>query len=221
MSLPDATAVAALQAEVIKPIFFAWLDIDGDPVRCNTSGANITPSGTGDADIDGFEFVGISADVVDISPVRFSQGGSESVTAELSGITGIDDDTLALLDDPANWRGRNARLWRVIRNSVNEQQGGFHAYYTGKMTGFSHSSNDSGEVLRVTIESYLALLSQASNRTYLDQERFDAGDLSAKAAIAIANGNYTGAVTPSNYAGGGGMGGGSFAWGDNRYTDLR
>ena len=29
MSLPDATAIAALQAEVIKPVFFAFLDING------------------------------------------------------------------------------------------------------------------------------------------------------------------------------------------------
>jgi hypothetical protein len=39
------------------------------------------------------------------------------------------------------------------------------------------------------IESYLAALTSASNRTYLDQERYDAGDLSARAAIAIANGS--------------------------------
>lgn len=221
MSVPDATAIAALQGEVIKPVFFVWLDIDTDPVRANTSGADITPTGTGDADVDGFTFSGITGEVVSVSPVRYSQGGSESVTIELSGIPGIDDDTLALLDDPANWRGRDARLWRVIRNSLNVQQGGFHAYYTGKMTGLSHSSNETGEVLRVTVESYLAVFSQASNRTYLDQERFDPGDLSAKAAIAIANGNYTGAVTPANYGGGGGMGGGSYAWGDRRYEDVR
>lgn len=221
MSVPDATATAALQGEVIKPIMFAWLDILGDPVRTNTAGMDITPSGTGDPDVDGFTFMGIAPNVVEISPVRYSQGGSESVTAELSGIPGLDTDTLALIDDPANWRGRDARLWRVIRNSLNVQQGGFQPFYTGKMTGLSHGSNDSGQVIRVTIESYLAVFSKASNRTYLDQERYDAGDLSAKAAIAIANGNYTRAATPANYAGGGGMGGGSFAWGDNRYTDVR
>lgn len=201
MSLPDATARAALSAEVIKPVFFAWLDILGDQVRANTSGADFTPTATGDVDLDGFSFLGINARFIDISPVRYSQGGSESVTAELSGIAGVDSATLALIDDPANWQGRNARLWRVIRNSINVQQGGFHAYYTGKMTALSHGSSDSGQTIRVTIESYLSAFSQASNRTYLSQDRYDAGDLSAKAAIAIANGNYTNAVAPATYSG--------------------
>ena len=195
MSLPDSTHAAALDAEVIKPVFFAWLDIDGDPVRANTSGADITPTGTGDPDLDGHLFVGISATFVDIGSVRYAPGGSESVTAQLSGIPGVDDDTLALLADPANWRGRDARLWRIVRNAANVQQGGFHAYYTGKMTALKHAGSVASQTITVTIESYLAVFSQASNRTYLDQERYDAGDLSGRATIAVANGNYSNAVT--------------------------
>lgn len=199
MSLPDATHAAALDAQVIKPVFFAWLDIDGDPVRANTSGTNITPAGTGDADLDGFEFLGISGAFVNISPVRYKPGGSESVTAELSGIPGIDDDTLAALADRSNWQGRDARLWRIVRNSLNVQQGGFHAYYTGKMVGLTHGGSPAdGLKLTVTIEGYLSVFSEASNRTYLDQSKYDSGDESARAAIAIANGNYGNArtVTP-------------------------
>jgi hypothetical protein len=202
MSLPDSTQAAALDAEIIKPVFFAFLDIAGDPIRANTSGVNVTPTGTGDGDLDGLEFIGISGDFVDISAVSFKQGGSESVTATLSGIPGLDDETLAQIEDPANWRGREARLWRVVRNAANVQQGGYHAYYTGKMTALKHSGSAAGELLTVTIESYLAVFSVASNRTYLDQERYDSGDLSAQAAIAIANGDYGSAAT-------GGAGGGT------------
>lgn len=207
MSLPDATHAAALDAEVIKPVWFGYLDFDGDPVRANTSGANITPSGTGDSDLDGNEFIGITARVVDISPVKIREGGSETVTATLSGIEGLDDDTLALLADPAAWRGRDARLWRIIRNAANVQQGGFHAYYTGKMVALAHRGSAQGQTISVTIESYLAVFSAASNRTYLDQSRYDPGDESARAAIAIANGNYGGAR--SSGGGGGGSNGGS------------
>lgn len=206
MSLPDATHSAALDAAFIKPVWFAWLDILGDPVRANTSGANITPTGSGDADLDDLEFVGISARFVDVSPVKLKEGGSDAVTAQLSGIQGLDDDDLALLSNPANWRGRDARLWRTIRNASNEQQGGFHAYYTGKMVALTHSGSGEGQTIRVTIESYLSVFAEASNRTYLDQDRYDPGDQSARASIAIANGNYTGArATGSN----GGMGGGN------------
>lgn len=211
MSLPDAGQAAALDAQVIKPVFFAWLDIDGDPVRANTSGTNLTPTGTGDPDLDDFEFHGISGEFVDISPVRFKPGGSESVTAELSGIPGVDDETLELLADRANWQGRDARLWRIVRNAANVQQGGFHGYYTGKMVGLTHGGSPAdGLKLTVTIEGYLAVFSEASNRTYLDQDRYDSGDESARAAIAIANGNYTNAktVTTGPGAGSGGTWGG-------------
>ena len=198
MSLPDNAAINALYQPVIKPVFFVFLDISGSQVRCNTSGADVTPTGTGDPDLDGYTFLGISGQFVDIGTVRYASGGSESLNATLSGIPEVDAETIAQMDNPTNWRGRDARLWRVIRNAQNLQQGGFHAYYTGKMTNFSHAGDpDAGHVMQVTIESYLAVFSQASNRTYMDQERFDPDDLSAKAAIAIANGNFTGAVVPS------------------------
>jgi len=201
VSLPDATAIAALQADIIKPVFYAFLDIAGGQVRCNTSGADVVPSGTGDTDLDGKTFTGINAAFIDIGEVSYRQGGSESVTATLSGIPEVDSASLALLANPANWRGRDARLWRVIRNAANVQQGGFHAYYTGRMTGLEHSADENGQTITVTIESYLAVFSEASNRTYLSQDQFDSGDLSARAAVAIANGNYTGAVTNSGYSG--------------------
>ena len=212
MSIPDATAIAALDDPIIKPVFFVFLDIDGGQVRCNTSGANITPTGTGYTEMDTYEFTGIAGDFVTISSVRYSSGGSQSVEATLSGITGVDDASLALLADPTNWRGRDARLWRIIRNAANVQQGGYHSYYTGKMVSLNHSGSPDGtQTIKVTIESYLSVFSEASNRTYMDQERFDAGDLSAQAAIAIANGNFTGGTSvPENYTDNGGVGGGMF-----------
>ena len=207
MSLPDSAHSAALDEQVIKPVWFAWLDIDGDPVWANTSGRNITPAGTGDPDLDGNEFIGISGELVEVSSVKVKTSGSESVTAELSGIPGLDDDALALLADPSAYRGRDARLWRTIRNANNVQQGGYHAYYTGKMVALTHLSRGDEQVLRVTIESYLAVFSEASQRTYLDQDRYDPGDLSARASIAIANGNYTSAAAgPGVYGGGSGSG---------------
>ena len=221
MSLPDSTAIAALAEEVIKPVFFAFLDIDGGAVRCNTSGAVVTPSGTGHTDLDTHAFTGINAAFIDIGEVAYRQGGSESVVATLSGIPELDAVSLALLADPTNWRGRDARLWRVIRNAANVQQGGYHAYYTGRMTNLEHSADETGQTISVTIESYLAVFSEASKNTYLSQDQYDAGDLSARAAIAIANGNYTGAVTGSGYSGQSGVGsGGGAYWNGGGYVDL-
>lgn len=217
MALPDTVHAAALDEQVIRPVWFAFLDILGDPVYANTSGADITPTGTGDEDLDDHEFLGIDARLVDVSSVKVQEGGSERVTATLSGIQGLDDDDLALIGDPANWRGRDARLWRIVRDETGAQQGGFHQYYTGKMVGLTHGGTTSGQTLRVTIESYLAVMSSPSNRSYLDQARYDPGDESARAAIAIANGDYGGASRSSGGAGGarngnggGGLGGPNF-----------
>lgn len=205
MSLPDATAAAALDADVIQPVFLAWLDIDGDPLRANSSGATITITGASDPELDG-EYIGIDHRLVSISPVRFSPGGSETVTAEISGIPGIDDDTIAQLSDSANWRGRTARLWRIIRDASGVQQGGIQPYYTGYIVGLTVGGSPDSQRISVRIESYIASLTAASNRSYLDQELYDPGDLSARAAIAIANGTSTNGISPRGGGGGGGFG---------------
>ena len=221
MALPDQAHSAALASEVINPVWFAYLDFDGDPVHANTSGADITPIGTGDPDLDDTTFTGITARFVDISSVKNNEGGSDTVTATLSGIEGLDEDDLALIADPAKWRARDARLWRIVRDEHHTQQGGLHPYYTGKMVGLAHGGGATGQTLRVTIESYLAVFSEASNRTYLDQSRFDPGDESARASIAIANGNYTGAGSGSSNGQGGRGGAGRGGFGAGIFEQLK
>lgn len=196
MSLPDATASAALSARVIKPVYFVYLDFLGEPVLANTSGANVTPSGTGVAKLDGNEFIGVDGQFVDLSPVKTAEGGSKSITATLSGIPAdlVDADILAILDDPTKWRGRDADVWQIIRDSGNTQQGGYRTWCAGRIVALNHGGDERGLRITVQIEGYLAALSEASNRTYMDQERYDPDDLSAAAAIAIANGNYKNAI---------------------------
>lgn len=208
MSVPDPVHAAALGEQVIKPVFFIWLDIVDDPLRANTSGTDVTPFGTGDDDLDDFEFKGIRADIISVSPVRFKPGGSESVTVELSGLPSLDDDLIEAIDDRSTWQSRDARLWRIVRNASNIQQGGFHGYYTGKITNLRHGGSPTeGMTITCTIEGYLSVFSEASNRTYLDQSRYDPGDESARATIAVANGNYGNARTTTS--GGSGSGGGN------------
>lgn len=194
MSVLDPTASAALDAQVIKPVFLVYLDFVGGAVRANTSGADLTPSGTPYPEMNGQNFLGIAANLLDVSPVSYAPGGSKSVSITLSGIPEVDEATLDLLDDPDNWRARDAMIWRVIRNAANVQQGAYHRYYTGKMTQVRHKGSVQEQTLTVTVESYLAALSEPSNRTYLDQERYDPGDFSARASIAVANGKLSGAV---------------------------
>lgn len=189
MSRPDATAAAALEGEVIRPGFFAYLDILGDPIRVTTVGFNMAMSGTGYPEMDGQTFLGIDGSFTDIGEVRMKEGGSDRVTAKLSGLREIDNDTLNTIGDPANWQGREAMLWRLIRDVNGSAQGALQHYYTGYMVGLQIGGSPQEQTIEIAIESYLAAFSQASNRTYLDQTKYDPGDHSARAAIAIANGN--------------------------------
>jgi len=214
VSRPDATAAAALDARVIRPVFLCFLDVLGDPLRACTAGMDLTFAGTGNPDLDGYTFEGIDPTVVDVGSVRVKDGGSESVTAKLSGLLTLDAALLNLVGDRGNWQGRTAQLWRVIRDENGDQRGAVQHYYTGWMTALTIGGSPEGQSIAVTIESYLAAYAQASGRTYMDQELYDPGDLSARAAVAIANGTsgnpltgYTGTdFGPGGFEGGGLLG---------------
>lgn len=224
MSLPDATASAALGGAVVKPIWFVYLDFLGDPFRANTSGYNVNIAGSGQPDLDG-TYDGVSHKFVEISDIKVQPGGSDTVTAKLSNLPGLDDAMRAYLADRANWQGRVARMWRIIRNGDGVQQGGVQHYYTGYMMSLSHASANEQLTIRLTIESYLAAFTAPSNRTYQHQGEFDELDLSPAAAAAIANGNNSSSLIGGAGNGGWGQGGGGFggAGGGGRglYVNVR
>jgi hypothetical protein len=207
VSRPDATAAAALDAQVIRPVFFCYLDIVGDPLRACTAGQSIAfaPGATGEPDLDGHTYDGINPRFIDIGPVRQKDGGSDSITCKLSGLVTLDTALLNIIGSPANWQGRTARLWRTIRDAAGTQQGAIQHLFTGWMTSLVIAGSPEGQTINLTIQSYLAAFSGASGRTYLDQEQFDPGDLSARASIALANGlgspllNGTPASTDGGY----------------------
>ena len=203
MSRADATAIAALDAEYIKPAFLAYLDIVGDPVRATTWPADLTFAGTGDPDLDGHTFFALAADLIDVGEAKFQEGGAETLTITLSGLILPDNDLLNIMANEANWRGRVARLWQAVYNENDVRQGAYWNYYTGRMVDMPITGSPDQQLIELTIETYLASLSAPSNRTYLDQQEFDPGDTSADAAVAIANG-----TNGVGLAGGGGYGAG-------------
>lgn len=196
MSRPDEAASAALDAQVIRPGFFVYLDIAGAPVRVNTLGFDLTVTGTPYPEMNDQEFIGTDGKFVDIGAVQAKPGGSEQLVCRLSGLRDIDNETLNIIGDQSKWQGRPAYLWRMIRDENGSQQGAIQHYYTGYMVSLSIVGDDVEQLIELAIEGYLVAFSQASNRSYLDQELFDPGDLSASAAIAIANGTATANTTP-------------------------
>ncbi len=186
-SRPDATAMAALAQSHVRPRWFAYLDFDGDPVRATTYVAPVTFSGTGDADLDGFTFEPVRDELVQIGEPQYSANGSETLPLLLSGLTGPNSDLLNIMGDETKWRGRDVRLWQLVVDDAGAQQGVVWSYYTGWMSSMSIAGDKSGQTIAVDVEGYLATLTPASNRTYLDATYFDAADTSAEKAIAAMN----------------------------------
>ena len=113
------------------------------------------------------------------------------MTATLSGIVGPNSDLLNILADETKWKGRLARLWFLTLNSAGDRVGAVVPYYTGRMVGFVITGSADQQTAKITIESYLASLTAASNRTYLDQADFVPNDTSASLTLAVANGAKT------------------------------
>lgn len=188
----DATAKAHLDSGApTKPIFLAYLDILGDPIRATTLGYAVTLPVLADPDLSGQTFLP-TAGVVTVGDVEHGEGGSETLPVELSGLLLPDTDLLNTLGDRLNWQGRRARLWVILRDETRAQQGAIAEFYTGYMSSLRLLPRRDSQVIRLEIEGYRALLNQASNRSYLDQKRYDAADTSAAATIGAANGVKTG-----------------------------
>ena len=194
--LPDSTAGAQLQTDFI-PAWVCYLDIDGDELRVTTAPNSLSFSGTGDDDLDGETYSAITPSLVNVGQVKNQEGGSETLTVSLSGIVGPDTDLLNAIGDTSVWQGRPARLWCVIYSPAMVQQGAVWAFYTGRMSSVRLSGSPDNQTVEMDIENYLAALKQASGRTYMDQSKFDSGDLSAKYKLATANGFTKGAVNQS------------------------
>ena len=188
MSLPDATAGTQLTRSSFQVAWLAYLDFDGDPVRCTTAGKSLTFTATGDSDLDGHTFIAVDPTLVGATAVKSAEGGSETLSFTLSGIVGPDTDLLNIIGDRTNWQGRSARMWAVIYDESGTQQGAVWPVYTGRMSACQMMGDPSQQTVKVDVESYLASLKQPSGRTYLDQAQFDPVDITAKLKIGVANG---------------------------------
>lgn len=204
MSRPNATAIAALSGSLLHPCFVGYLDFSGDPFRVTTAPYSVTFSSTGDTELDGNTFDAMDPQIISVSDVQHQEDGSETVTASLSGLATVDTALLNIIGDTSLWRGRAASLWLMLYDTSYARVGNVWRFYTGRMMSAGIKGDVGGQSIEITIESYLASLSEASNRSYLDQAYFDSGDLSAAASIAIANGTHNAGAGAA--AGGGGMG---------------
>lgn len=210
------TTQAALEAEILHWRALIYADFVGDTLRATNNIVDKTVSGSGDSELNG-TYESFSHKIIDISPVKHNETGSDTVSIEMSGLI-VNSDLLNLIGNKANWQGRAARLWFFVSNESGGQIGDIVPYYTGYMNDITISGSPSEQKIILTIENYLTSLSVAANRTYMLQTLYDAGDLSANATLSAANGmgsssGVTDLIDPS--------GGGGFGYGDYGNTNQR
>ena len=209
----DATTQAALEATVVNWRVLIYADFVGDVLRGTSGIYDKTISGSGDAELDG-TYDSFNHDLINVSTVKHNESGSDTVAISMSGLVVNNADFLAIIGDKSKWQGRIARLWFYCVNENEAQVGSVIPYYTGYMNEVGISGDAESQTVTLTIENYLTSIAGAQNKTYLIQNIFDAGDLSAETSIAAANGM----AEAGNYGyggGGGGGGGGGFDDGNN------
>ena len=182
----DATTQGALEATVLYWRMLLWADFDGDPLRATSGLYDRTISGSGDAELDGF-YDSYDHNLISVGPVKHNETGSDTVTVTMSGLL-LNADLLNMIGDRTKWQGRSARLWFYCANENETQVGSIIPYYTGYMNDVVIAGSPSEQRITLTIENYLATLSGAPSQTYMMQNLFDAGDLSANATLGAANG---------------------------------
>ena len=224
----DATTQAALEAQVLQWRMLLYADFEGDILRATSGIYDKVISGSGDAELDG-TYQSINHDLIEVSPVKHNESGSDTVTVSLNGILAATEfvqdrfesiieqrnadlirirgsSLLNILGDVTRWQGRTARLWFYVVDDNENQIGSIIPYYTGYMDDITIAGAPSSQRISLSIENYIVTLTGASNKGYLSQNEYDSGDNSAAATISAANGLVGGVI--SGFSGGGGGGGG-------------
>ena len=224
----DATTQTALEAPILHWRMLLYADFQGDVLRATSGIYDKVISGSGDSELDG-SYLSLDHNLIEISPVKHNESGSDTVTVSLNGILAATEfvqdrfqavieqrdgdpirirgsSLLSILGDVTQWQGRTARLWFYIVDENENQVGSIIPYYTGYMDDITIAGAPSSQRISLSIDNYIATLSGASNKGYLSQSQYDSGDNSAAATIAAANGLVGGVI--SGGAGGGGGGGG-------------
>ena len=202
----DATTQAALEAQIVNWRVLVYADFVGDVLRGTSGLYNKVITASGDTELDG-TYESFNHDLINVSPVKHNESGSDTVSISMSGLLVNNADFLAIIGDKTKWQGRTARLWFYCVDENEAQIGSIIPYYTGYMNEVSISGSAESQTVTLTIENYLVSIAGAQNKTYLIQNIYDAGDLSAEASISAANGMAS--VGAYMYGPGGGNGSGN------------
>jgi hypothetical protein len=209
MPLVDATLTATPNAAILFYADFQDLPLRGAFAPCPIH----VPTGLTDSDSDcaGFTFDVIDSKVMQVGAVGHDDGGTDTLGFTLQADP-ADTALMSAIENPAIYVGRRVRVWLAVYNPATVTSGGatvteLRPLYRGYMTQPTQDADASNYIITMAAENYLALLSGAQNRTYVQSTLYDAGDTS-------------GAVRMSGTTPGMPGGGGNFPQWDAKERDL-
>lgn len=139
-----------LQAAVVRPVYIGFLDFDGDPLRAWTGPGIFAPTGTGDADLDGFTF-GSAAGIVQVSDFTENMGLSDEFRITMSAADDDLDPYAQLIANRAAFQGRKAVFWRAF---LADDESGVQSYVDRMFAGVmvaAESMRGGGQPGQITI----------------------------------------------------------------------
>lgn len=173
----DPQLETEFQKQAIRPIWIIRLDIKDDPVLVWTGRGLFSPTGTGDADLDGQVFSGVG-NIGEIGAIQDTEKGSKALSIKLPGI----DLTLPLLSQVVNdlrtWQFREAWVWFGVLDSSNGVIVNPFRVKTGRMDLMTLENNGANGSIEVIIESHQSFASRALGTKYSEQQEIDPTDIS-------------------------------------------
>jgi hypothetical protein len=186
--------LSIISAPAITTALLARLDFKNETLFIWTGAHPIQPTGSGDALLDGNRFEPLADGVmVDIGENKMSYTGSDEFVISLAVPTAPNTTLAAAETYPAEYQTRPATIWRGLLWPQADPLAApiwlMRRIRSGAMDKIEIQNDGQTHNFTLTIESHQALISSATNQTYLDQKKYDPTDTSQDYAASIANGD--------------------------------
>lgn len=204
-----AATSAALDQPTLYPALLIRLDIEGDPLYMWTGPYDYTPSGTGDAMLDGITFT-MGGHIAEFSSVIDSSDGSQPVSITLPGIDPNDVALKQIIWDARIWQFKPAYIWLALLDDNSAIIGTPIRLKTARIDTIEYQGLATEAKLICTIEGHQAWAGEALNSRWSEQKLIDPTDTSNNYVATLANKQptlgSTGSTFPTNATSSGGGG---------------
>lgn len=177
-------------ADVVNPLYLAWLDFSVDPIRAWTGPADFAVPGgaTGDPDIDSTTFLSVDG-AASLSGIKESLNGNQPVKIIYSAHDLDAPGMKQIVKDGRDWQIQRAKIWTAFlmddRKTVHPE---IEQVFSGVIVN-ANTTRQFGQpsTLIIELDNDLRLGGDGGTR-WLDHARFNAGDTASSFIIRLANG---------------------------------